>query len=121
MTEKKQDKKYSKNEVIKFGDSFPDRGNFCPKCKTNIPEFEDMTPELESRVLKLIRDGKRLMAMVELQSALACSTRWSKIWVIHSGKPSPDYPGPPCPYCSKSLKTSLAKYCLHCQNYWREK
>ena len=113
--------KYSRNEVLNYGGGFPDRGIFCPKCKTNIPVFAEMTPELETRVLKLIRADKQLMAMAELESALGCSERWSKIWVIHAGKPTPEYPGPPCPHCGKPLKTNLAKYCLHCQNYWREK
>ena len=111
---------YSRAELESLEDGFPDRGILCSKCNTKIPVFEEMTVELESRVKKLIRENKKLMAMAELESALGCSKRWSKIWVIHSGKPTPEFPGPPCPYCGKPLKTSRAKFCMHCLTNWRE-
>jgi len=120
MNSETKDDSYSREEVCSFGDGFPDRGILCTKCNTKIPQFEEMTPELETRVKTLIRNKKNLMAMAELESRLGCSKRWAKIWVIHAGKPTPEFPGPPCPYCGKSLKTSLSKFCMHCLKNWRE-
>jgi hypothetical protein len=109
---------YSRTEIDQYGNGFPKKGIYCPKCKTYIPVFEDMTDELRSRVLRLIRDNKKMMAMAELRAATGCSERWAKIWVLHGGRPTPEYPGPPCPYCGKPLRTSLAKQCPHCLKDW---
>lgn len=113
--------KYSRIELSKVAhDEFPKRGKFCPKCKTYIPEFEDLTEDLESRVRSVIRKGGMNLAMAELQGFTGCNARWAKIWVIHKGRPTPEYPGPPCPYCGESLKTSLAKQCAHCLMDWHD-
>ena len=114
------DKPYSRKEIENFKDLFPDRGLFCPKCKTFIPQFADLNDEDKHRIKELILNGRNIMAIKELESITGCTTRWAKIWVNHSGKPTPEFPGPPCPYCGKPLKTSLAKMCFHCKMDWHD-
>jgi hypothetical protein len=110
---------YSKDELAKVrDDEFPSKGLFCKKCETWIPVFDDLDQESESRIKKLIREQKNIMAVKELQYIVGCNHRWAKIWVLHSGKPTPEYPGPPCPCCGKKLRTSLAKQCPHCFESW---
>ncbi len=112
-------KPYSQEELKNVGDSeFPKRGLYCPQCKTNIPLFEDLDDKDESRIKELIRNDRSLSAIEELTSATGCNDRWAKIWVIHKGKPSAEYPGPPCPHCGKPLRTTLSKQCPHCFMEW---
>ena len=111
---------YSRSECENSDGGFPDRGLFCPKCKTRIPQFADLSEHDEFRIRKLIRDGRGAMAMKELEAATSCHRRWSKIWVTHAGRPTPEYPGKPCPYCDKPLRTSLAKQCPHCLMDWHD-
>lgn len=111
--------RYSKEELEKVDVSeFPDKGVFCKSCKTWIPQFEDLDEITEVRIKKLIYDQKQVAAMKELQAAVGCNQRWAKIWVLHKGKPTPEFPGPPCPYCGGQLRTSLAKQCPHCFKSW---
>jgi len=110
---------YNSKELGNIGDGeFPTKGLYCGKCKTWIPLFDELDEETESRIRKLIREQQNIMAMRELQSLVGCNQRWAKIWVLHAGKPTPEYPGIPCPYCSKPLRTSLAKQCPHCFKSW---
>lgn len=112
-------RKYTKEELANIGDEeFPSRGEFCKKCKTWIPQFEELDEDTETRVRKLINEQKHIMAMRELEAKVNCNHRWSKIWVIHKGKPTPEYPGSPCPHCGGQLRTSLAKQCPHCFKSW---
>jgi hypothetical protein len=110
---------YSKEEVKDLGHSFPERGLLCHKCKNIIPQFEDFSEQDKARVLKLIREGRKLMAIEELKVATGCSLLWAKIWVSHAGNPNPKENGTtPCPYCGKPLRTSLAKQCRYCLKDW---
>ncbi len=111
--------KYSRKELSKVGDAeFPSRGSYCEQCKTWIPQFEDLDKVSETRIKKLIREQNPIMAMKELESIVGCNQRWSKIWVIHKGKPTPEFLGPPCPYCGGLLRSSMAKQCPHCFKSW---
>jgi len=105
---------YSRDECLASDGGFPDRGLFCAKCRTRIPQFSELSIKAENRVRNLIRANQKAMAIRELEAATSCPERWAKIWVLHAGKPMPEYPGQPCPYCDKPLRTSLAKQCPHC-------
>ena len=110
---------YSRQELEKVQVSeFPNKGIYCEKCSTWIPQFLDLDAPTKSRILKLINESRSVMAVKELQSAVGCNHRWAKIWVTHRGRPTPIYPGPPCPYCGGQLRTSLAKQCPHCFESW---
>jgi len=113
--------KYSKEELSKIGsDEFPTKGEYCAKCQTWVPQFEDLDEATESRIRGLINSQQSMMAMGELESVVGCNKRWSKIWLVHKGKPTPEYPGPPCPYCGGRLRTSLAQQCPHCFKRWHK-
>ncbi len=110
---------YSREEVLAAGEGFPERGLLCHKCKTKIPQFRDLTEQDKTRILKLIREDRNIMAIEELKIATGCSLRWAKIWVLHSGKPEQlENQTLPCPYCGKPLRTSLAKQCRYCLKDW---
>ncbi len=113
--------RYSKEELEQANlPRFPDKGVYCEKCKTWIPQFEELDDLSESRILELIINGRSVMAMKELQAKVGCNQRWAKIWVLHKGNPTPIIPGPPCPYCGGELRTSLAKQCPHCFKQWHD-
>jgi len=110
---------YTREELSEVGDAeFPIKGLFCESCNTWIPQFEDLDQLTKSRINKLTIEQKNIMAMRELQAKVGCNQRWAKIWLLHKGKPTPKYPGPPCPYCGGKLRTSLAKQCPHCFKSW---
>jgi len=114
--------KYSREELNNIGDTeFPAKGIFCKACSTWIPQFEELDEKTESRVKKLIFKQRSLMAMEELKSKIGGNNRWAKIWVIHKGKPTAEYPGKPCPFCGENLRTTLAKQCPHCFKSWHNK
>jgi hypothetical protein len=115
------DTPYTREEVIAAGDSFPERGLLCDRCKTKIPQFKDLSESDESRIRQMIRENRRMMAMVELRAATGCPLRWAKIWVIHEGRPKPfENETAPCPYCGMPLRTSLAKQCRYCRRDWHD-
>ena len=113
--------KYSREELtdVQSGE-FPKRGKFCEKCKTWVPQFKELDDHTESRLLDLIDSQRSIEAVRELEAAIGCNRRWSKIWVAHSGKPTKVDLGPPCPYCGGTLRTNLAKQCQHCFKSWHD-
>jgi hypothetical protein len=114
--------KYSRKELAEVDSGeFPDKGDYCKKCETWIPQFEELDDATETRIIKLIIEQRKIAAMKELEAKVGCNQRWSKIWVLHKGKPTPEYPGPPCPYCGGQLRTSLAKQCPQCFKSWHNK
>lgn len=109
---------YTRDEVDKAGDCFPEKGTFCPKCKTYIPKFEDLTEEKESIVKDIMGRRGKAAAMSELRKLTGCSARWAKIWVVHPNGPTPLHQGPPCPFCGGALRTERAKQRPHCFKTW---
>ena len=113
---------YSRDELNQPGlTKFPKKGLYCEKCRTWIPKFEDLDELTELRLKKLIEEGRSVLAMKELESTVGCNQRWAKIWVLHKGQPTPEIPGPPCPYCGGKLRTPVAKQCPHCFKSWHYK
>ena len=111
---------YRREELSADLPRFPARGAMCHVCGTVIPAFVDLVPEVEARLHQLIRNGQSMMAMHELVAATGCPLRWAKIWVVHDGRPRAKFPGPPCPFCGKPLRTSRAKQCPHCLSDWHQ-
>lgn len=109
---------YSRIETESFGDGFPDRGIYCGKCKTYIPEFDFLDAFTYHRIRAFSLNGQTGLAQAELIAATGCSARWAKIWVVHSGRPHVVTPGPPCPYCGMPLRTDRARQCPHCFKAW---
>jgi hypothetical protein len=115
------DQPYTREELLSKGDhTFPDRGSFCPKCQTRIPEFRDLTPEIEAELRELVRYGKDIEAIKRLRDVTRCPVAWSKIWVLHSEGPNTEHDSAPCPYCGETLRTSRAKQCRHCKRDWHD-
>lgn len=111
---------YTREELEREPDGFPGRGPICPRCRTRIPQFAELSNPDKLRIEKLIAEGKKGIAMRELQLATGCSERFSKIWVLHLGKPHPAPATAPCPYCGEPLVTSQAKQCQHCYMNWHD-
>jgi len=111
---------YTRKELEARPDTFPERGPVCPRCKTRIPQFADLSSLDEFRIKKLISQNQRILATVELEAATGCSKRFAKIWVLHSGRPDSVGTTAPCPYCGGQLVTALAKQCRHCFMDWHD-
>lgn len=71
---------YTREELESRPDSFPDRGPLCPRCKTRIPQFAELSDVDAGRIRKLILQNQKSLAMDELEAATGCSTRFAKIW-----------------------------------------
>jgi hypothetical protein len=112
---------YSRDEVLAVGNALPERGLVCHRCSATIPQFKDLSERDERRVRQMIREDRRMMAIVELRNATGCSLPWAKLWVYHDGRPKPlEKETTPCPYCDSPLRTSLAKQCPHCLRDWHD-
>jgi hypothetical protein len=93
---------------------WPERGVRCDRCKTLVPQFAELLDVDRARIVRLILEGRPVLAQAELEACTGAPPRFAKIWVLHSGRPSPRFLGPPCPLCGKALASSRAKQCLHC-------
>lgn len=113
-----ENQKYTREELESFGNGFPDKGLFCKKCKTFVPQFEELS-ESDAVRIKRLAHSQSSLAMQELKYFTGCSERFAKIWVLHEGKPEVIYDYP-CPYCSKPLRTSEAKQCRFCKRDWHD-
>jgi len=110
---------YTRHEVLEACDAFPVRGPVCPKCRTHIPQFADLTTEHEATLRGLIDRGKKVEAMFKLREATGCSVRWSKIWVIHGGVPNnAAEAASPCPHCGAPLRSPRSTQCRFCKRDW---
>lgn len=109
---------YARAELEQAGHGYPERGERCHRCGGRVPRFVDLSPSLESRLHELIRCGRSMAAMQELEAATKCPQRWAKVWVVHDGRAEARFPGPPCPYCGRPLRTSKARQCPHCHTDW---
>jgi hypothetical protein len=98
---------YTRSELEAAADGrWPDRGDKCERCGVLVPQFADLTDTDRTRIKRLILNGQLTLAREELKACTGAPERFAKIWVIHSGKPSARYPGPPCPHCGSALATS---------------
>ncbi|HKP70633.1 MAG TPA: hypothetical protein VJV05_15205, partial [Pyrinomonadaceae bacterium] len=79
-------------------DSKPTRGLYCKKCGHYIPQFGDLSDAQLARVQTLLREGRAMMAIIELSTMADCPFTWAKLWVTHRGRPEYVY-GTPCPFC----------------------
>ena len=121
LLESVTDTPYTREEVLAAGDSFPEHGLLCHRCKTKIPQFKDLSERDESRIRQMIHENRRMMAVAELRAATGCALRWAKIWVSHEGRPKPlENKIGSCPYCGMPLRTSLAKQCGYCRRDWHD-
>lgn len=109
---------YTRQELEEHPDTFPQRGPLCPRCRTRVPQFAELEDADEDRILEMISQGAKMEAQHELVTATGCSTRFAKIWVLHSGKPDREHLTAPCPYCGGQLATALAQQCKHCFMDW---
>ena len=120
---KSLDEKYSRYELQTIRDEvWPDRGEYCQKCSTIIPAFEDLS-EMDIESLRtLIVEGHMTEAMRTIQEHTGCPLRWAKIWVLHpyGGNAVSQQLTPPCPYCGSQLRTPSARQCPSCYRSWRE-
>jgi hypothetical protein len=111
---------YTRTELETLADGFPERGQYCPRCRTRIPKFAELSAGDSVRIKKLICHGQHGLAMAELQAATGCSARFAKIWVLHSGRPDSVGTTAPCPFCGGALITAMAKQCRHCFVDWHD-
>ena len=114
------DEPYNREQLANAANTLPTRGPVCPKCQQHIPIFAELSDEDRHRILSLIRDGRKAMAMQELRSGTGCPLTWAKLWVQHEGQPAASGTTTPCPYCGQPLRTALAKQCRHCRMDWHE-
>jgi hypothetical protein len=112
------DAPYTRDELSAIGSGAkPTRGRYCPKCKSHVPEFADISPELAA-TFKGMHAAKAMAAICDLTG---CPLGWAKSWVIHKDGPHREYgdtDAPPCPYCGNQLRTRLAKQCVECGADW---
>ena len=111
---------YTSEELREACTRFPERGLYCYKCRTFVPQFASLAGEdLDAMRALALRDT--LKAMEEVERITGCPPRWAKIWVLHAGAPkhtSPGPFGPPCRHCVKPLRTERARQCPHCLASW---
>ncbi len=108
---------YSRKQLEGYGEGFPDKGLHCAKCKTFVPQFDELSDEDSNKIIDLHRDDDFLIAMEKLQIVTGCSKRFAKIWIIHKGAPKSFA----CPYCSKPIRSKFAKQCRQCKRDWHDK
>jgi hypothetical protein len=111
---------YTRSELVDRDDTFPDRGPLCPRCKTRIPQFAELSDSDAFRIRQLISGDQLFLAAAELRDATGCSIRFAKIWVVHSGRPDSTGTTAPCPFCGGLLTTALAQQCRHCFMDWHD-
>jgi len=111
--------RYSRAEVLALGKTFPTRGELCHHCGLRIPVFAELSNASQRRIRALIREERLIMAIQELRAFTGCSLPWAKLWVQHAGRPRALRPGPPCPFCNKSLENSRAQRCRQCGHDWQ--
>lgn len=105
---------YTRDEIEAAGNSKPDRGVFCHRCKTHIPAFAELSPQ-EAADLRRLPGIESIKA---LRDKTGCSLVWAKIWLQHPNGPHDAKPARvPCPYCLLPLNPG-AKQCPLCKMDW---
>lgn len=114
-------KPYTREEILRENDNFPSRGIYCPKCKTNIPVFAELTNKQEVKIRNKA-NGNVPEAIRLLREKTGCGVRWAKIWALHpNGPQEAGFEGDAkCPHCGGRLRTPKAKQCPHCLLSWHE-
>lgn len=107
---------YTRKELREAKNGSPKKGEFCAKCKTFVPLFEELSVEDESRLKKMSVEHP-VQAMLELKEITDCSFGFAKVWVHHKRE---DEVAKPCPFCGKTLRTPAAKQCRHCKRDWHD-
>jgi hypothetical protein len=89
---------YSRKEILAAQDGrWPDRGQKCDSCGVMVPQFAEFADSDRARILGIVAAGQHSLAQAELEACTRAPPRFAKIWVLHSGRPSPRFSGPPCP------------------------
>jgi hypothetical protein len=107
---------YTNEELAKLGaDAAPQRGVYCPRCKSYIPSFAVFDAKEEARLR-----ASRVSGFTELKERTGCNALFAKIWFIHPDGPHAQKERPPCPYCGTPLFTPKSRQCLHCGWDWHD-
>ncbi len=106
---------YTNAEIESLGDTFPDRGEYCPRCETYIPAFAT----LSMADVEVLREFRPFQAIKAVREKTGCSLVWAKIWALHPNGPHSLDPSKPCPYCDLPLHMN-ANQCLLCRMNWHD-
>jgi hypothetical protein len=112
-----------KEIIDRTGYAIPERGQFCPRCKCYLPEYAELSKEVEANLRARLAKGTPLnLISKEFQEITGCPQLWIKIWLLHPNGPespgAPDLPPKPCPYCGEILRTPKAQQCFQCGADW---
>jgi hypothetical protein len=112
------DESYNDEELLGLADdAFPQRGEFCPRCRKFIPSFSDLSTE----DIHQLRELPPAQAMRALRQKTNCNIVFAKIWAIHPTGPHAAKIHPPCPYCGTPLFSTGTRQCLKCGWDWHDK
>jgi hypothetical protein len=78
--------RYTRAELQEAMDGrWPERGVRCDRCKTLVPQFAELLDADRARIVRLILEGRPVLAQAELEACTGAPPRFAKIWVLHSG------------------------------------
>jgi hypothetical protein len=111
---------YFRRDLLEVVDGLPEMGKPCYHCGVRVPKFLDLESEDHCRIYQLSRTDEEA-AIDALCEATGCPREWARIWVTHPfgpRRPARLWVGPPCPQCSRPLRTRLARQCFECGLDW---
>ena len=114
---------YFRRDLLEVVDELPMMGRPCYHCGARIPKFLDLESEDHRRLYNLARSGQQDAAVEELMKVVGCPRDWALLWVTHPfgpKRPARLWVGPPCPRCSRPLRTRLARQCFECGLDWHD-
>lgn len=113
---------YFNRELAALRDEWPRMGLLCPHCNLRIPRFLQLTGGTESRARGLARKREVIEAIRLVEKATGCGLKWAQLWAEHPDGPreAEKWPGPPCAYCGKTLRSKSAKQCFECGMDWHD-
>ena len=106
----------SRNEHGEINKGSSKKGEFCRKCKTFVPKFEQLSENEENKLRKMSVEYP-VQTMLELKEITGCSLGSAKTWVHHKREAEI---AEPCPFCGKTLRTPAAKQCRFCKRDWHD-